>query len=129
MPEAIHQEIVVDASPERVYGALTDSAQFGAMTGGAPADISPEAGGSFTCFGGHIAGRNVELPPGARIVQAWRALGWDPGHYSIARFELAPQGSGTRVVLDHTGFPDGQQEHLAQGWHANFWEPLQKYLG
>jgi len=44
-----------------------------------------------------------------RVVQAWRAGGWDPAHYSIAKFELVEQGSGTKIVFDHTGFPNGQQ--------------------
>jgi uncharacterized protein YndB with AHSA1/START domain len=33
MPNAIHQEVVIDAAPARVYETLTDSAQFAAMTG------------------------------------------------------------------------------------------------
>ena len=50
------------------------------------------------------------------------------GVYSIVRFELRPEGKATRVLLDHAGFPAGQGEHLAQGWHANYWEPLRKAL-
>jgi len=64
-----------------------------------------------------------------RIVQAWRAGSWDPGIYSIARFELVEQGSGTKIVFDHTGFPKGDGEHLAGGWKMNYWEPLEKFLG
>jgi hypothetical protein len=61
-------------------------------------------------------------------VQAWRVKSWEPGVYSIARFELRAEGAGTRLVLDHVGFPEGQAEHLGQGWHANYWEPLRKHL-
>ncbi|HWZ52030.1 MAG TPA: SRPBCC domain-containing protein, partial [Granulicella sp.] len=53
---------------------------------------------------------------------------WEPGVYSIAKFELREQGSATRLVFDHTGFPNGKAEHLAEGWKANYWEPLHKYL-
>jgi activator of HSP90 ATPase len=63
-----------------------------------------------------------------RIVQAWRAGSWSPGIYSIARFELTEQGTGTKIVFDHTGFPQGTAEHLAEGWKVNYWEPLEKYL-
>jgi activator of Hsp90 ATPase-like protein len=63
-------------------------------------------------FGGVIVGRNVELLPNERIAQAWRPAHWDPGVYSIVRFELKPQGSGTKVVLDHTGFLQGDYDHL-----------------
>ena len=71
----------------------------------------------------------TELVPNERIVQAWRTTNWTPGLYSIARFELAEQGSSTKLVFDHTGFPSGTAEHLAAGWKANYWEPLEKLLG
>ena len=73
-----------------------------------PATIDATAGGAFSTFGGLIEGRNIELIPNQRIVQAWRPTHWDPGVYSIVRFELKPKGSETTVVLDHTGFPEGE---------------------
>jgi len=137
--ESIHQEAVFKASRKRVYEALTDTAQFdkviqlsGVMKsmhlGSTPTEISREVGGAFTLFGGYITGRHVELVPKERIVQAWRTGGWAPGVYSIAKFELVEQGSGTRIVFDHTGFPKGRAEVLASGWKAHYWEPLGKLL-
>ncbi|HTD84272.1 MAG TPA: SRPBCC domain-containing protein, partial [Gemmatimonadaceae bacterium] len=76
-----------------------------------------------------IIGRHLELVPDKRIVQAWRVVPWDPGIYSIARFQLNGQDSKTTIVFDHTGFPNGLGQHLADGWHQNYWEPLRKYLG
>ncbi|HLQ24941.1 MAG TPA: SRPBCC family protein [Acidiferrobacterales bacterium] len=128
MSTPIHQEVVFKASPKRIYEALTDAKQFSAFTGGAAAEISREAGGSFSCFGGMIAGRNVELLPNQRIVQAWRAGNWAAGVYSIVKFELQGQGSETRLVFDHAGFPEDQREHLEGGWQKMYWEPLKKYL-
>src|SRR6266436_2484148 len=92
MTEPIHQEIVFPAGADRIYKALTDSAEFSKVTGGAPTEISSEAGGPFSCFGGMIVGRNIELVPNRRIVQAWRAGNWEPGIYSIAKYELRDQG-------------------------------------
>jgi activator of HSP90 ATPase len=137
--ESIHQEPVFKASRKRVYDALTDSKQFdkviqlsGVMQSMHLADklaeISPDAGGAFSLFGGHITGRQVELVPNERIVQAWRTGAWPPGIYSIARFELVEQGSGTRIVFDHTGFPKGEAESLARGWKAHYRDPLEKLL-
>jgi len=37
---------VFKASPKRLYDALTDAKQFSEFTGGAPAEISREAGGA-----------------------------------------------------------------------------------
>jgi activator of HSP90 ATPase len=137
--EAIHQELSFNAPPARVYDALSDSKQFNkvvqlsaAMQSGGisnkPAEISHEPGSAFSAFGGYITGRQIELIPAQRIVQAWRVGAWDAGVYSIARFELSPQGSGTKLVFDHTGFPQGQADHLAAGWKGNYWEPLAKVL-
>ena len=123
----LHQEIDVNATPQRVYEILLSSKQFAAMTG-LSADISPEAGGAFTTFGGLIAGRTVELVPNQRIVQAWRPTHWDPGIYSIVKFELTAQAGKTTIVLDHTGFPEGNFRHLDSGWYERYWEPLKKYL-
>jgi activator of HSP90 ATPase len=127
MSHRIHQEVLFAAGPDRVYRALTEGKQFSALSG-APADVSSDEGASFSCFGGMITGRNVELVPGKRVVQAWRAATWEPGAYSIARFSLEPNGKGTLLIFDHTGFPEGQGEHLEAGWRANYWEPMKKYL-
>jgi len=139
--EAIHQEPVFKASRKRVYEALTDAKQFdkvvqlsaamksGMAPGGKPTEVGREAGGTFSLFGGYVTGRQIELMPNERIVQVWRAGSWDPGAYSLARFELVEQGSGTKIVFDHTGFPKGTAEHLAAGWKMNYWEPLEKFLG
>jgi uncharacterized protein YndB with AHSA1/START domain len=129
MAQHIHQEVLFEGAPSRIYGALTDAAQFSEMSGGAPAEIDAKPGGAFSCFGGMIVGRNVECSPGALLVQAWRARTWEPGVYSIVRFELRPEGGGTRVVMDHAGFPEEQGEHLDKGWHANYWGPLRTLLG
>ncbi len=126
---AIHQEEDFNASPQRIYEILLDSKQFTACSGGRVAEIQREVGGTFSVFGGHIIGRNLELVPNRRIVQAWRVVPWPEGIYSIARFELVAQGAGTRILLDHTGFPSELAEHLASGWQENYWTALRKYLG
>jgi activator of HSP90 ATPase len=137
--ESIHQEPVFAASPKRLYEALTDAKQFtrviqlsGALQAmhlpDQPAVISKEEGGAFALFGGFITGRHIELVPNVRVVQAWRPGDWPAGVYSIARFELVEQGSGCKIVFDHTGFPKGDAKELAAGWKAHYWEPLVKVL-
>jgi activator of HSP90 ATPase len=124
----IHQEIEIKSNQERIYDALLDSKQFAAVTG-MPAEISRDAGGAFSTFGGLIVGRNIELVPNQRIVQAWRPANWDPGVYSVVKFELKAHNAQTTIVLDHTGFPEGSFRHLDSGWYARYWDPLKKYLG
>jgi len=132
MSNAIRQEVSIKASPDRVYDALIDAKHFSEFTG-APAEIDPSPGGAFSCFGGIITGRNIELLPNRRIVQAWRVAMWPDGLYSIVRFELQPDGSQTRLTMDHVGFPEEMRPHLNGemadgGWQRQYWEPLKKYL-
>lgn len=139
--ESIHQEVSFSSDPKRVYAALTQAEGFdrvvqlsGVMQSAAlakmkkPTEIDDREGGAFSAFGGYITGRQIQLVPAELIVQAWRAGNWDVGIYSIARFALAPEGTGTTIKFDHTGFPSGQAEHLAGGWKEHYWEPLRKYL-
>jgi activator of HSP90 ATPase len=137
--ELIHQEPVFQASRRRVYDLLLTPREFDKvvrMSDAAksmsvqikPAMISAAPGGAFSLFGGYITGRQIELIANERIVQAWRSASWPPGAYSIATFALVDQGVGTKIVFDHAGFPVGQAEHLAEGWHVNYWEPMTKVL-
>jgi activator of HSP90 ATPase len=124
---SLDQEIDLKATPRRIYEILLDSKLFAAFTG-MPAEIDPKPGGAFSLFQAMIVGRNIELDPSERIVQAWRPANWPAGLYSLVRFELKPSAAGCTVVLDHSSFPQGGFDHLTQGWNEHYWEPLKKYL-
>jgi activator of HSP90 ATPase len=124
---SLHQEVELGAGVARIEAALLDSKQFAAFSG-MPATIDPHEGGAFSMFSGMIVGRNVELAEGKYLVQAWRPTHWDPGVYSIVRFGFRSNGTTTTVVLDHTGFPEGEYDHLYPGWQEHYWEPLKKFL-
>lgn len=134
MSKPIHQEVLFDASPTRIFDAFMDVRQHGEFTslgpedGGGAATISREVGGSFSCHRGRIVGINVELVPNQRIVQAWRVANWEEGIYSMIKLELKAEGSGTRLVLDQTGIPEDQRDLIERGWPIRYWEPLRKYL-
>lgn len=125
---SIHQDVHFDASPDAIYDLLTNSKKFAAMTGDMPAEISREVGGAATMFGGHISARNIELSPGKRVVQSWRAQTWPEGVHSIVRFELVAQGKGTQVIFDQVGHPAADQEHLTSGWNERYWAPMRAML-
>lgn len=50
------------------------------------------------------------------------------GIYSLVKFELKPNGSGTTVILDLTSFPVGGYDHLSLGWKEHYWEPAEEFL-
>jgi activator of HSP90 ATPase len=132
---AIHQEVSFKANPKQVYETLLSSKQFSECTKksfdnftAASAGIDPVTGGTFSLFDGVITGRIIELVPNQRIVEVWRVSDWPSGIYSIVRFELKADGSGTRLIFDHTGFPEGLKAHLTIGWQQHYWDALTKYL-
>jgi activator of HSP90 ATPase len=123
----IHNEVDYKVPPARIYEVLLDAKQFAALTKDT-AEIQPQAGAAFKLFGGRIEGRNIELVPNQRIVQAWRPADWPAGVYSIVKFELVARSAGTRIVFDHAGFTADKWEGLNWGWQNHYWEPLHKYL-
>src|SRR5690349_17157038 len=123
-PMNIHQEVTISASPAAVYAVLTQAARFTEMTGGRKAEIGAEAGGPISLFGGDIRGRNIELQQDRLVVQAWRSEAWPKGVYSIVRFALEPEGTGTRLTFDQAGHPEEAQAMLEGGWKKMYWDPM-----
>jgi activator of HSP90 ATPase len=128
MSNTIHQEIMFNTSAQQIYDALTNSKRFSELTE-APAEISAVSGGQFACFGGMITGQIVEAIPGLRLVQVWRVGSWEPGIYSIVKFDLERiEDMKTKLIFDHTAFSEEHRDHLEEGWHARYWTPLKNYF-
>lgn len=123
----IRQSVFFDAAPAAVFSALATTEGHKAFTG-AEAAISEVEGGAWSAWGGGVHGRNIEIVPNQRLVQAWRAADWEPGVYSVVSFELEAEGTGTRLILQHRGAPEGTEVHLGAGWHSRYWEPLRAHL-
>jgi hypothetical protein len=86
--KTIQQTITFKARPMKVYEMLMDSKKHQSLSG-EKAVISRRVRGLFTAWGSHTSGINLVLKPAEKIVQAWRATGWWPDHYSIAVFRSA----------------------------------------
>ena len=125
---AIHLERVIPGAPEKVYALLTNGAKLGEITG-RPGKGGGSEGAFFSLFGDWVQGRQVELVPAERVVQAWRFQDWEPGRYSLVRFTLMPEGTGTRLVVDHEAYPPELHAHLSSNWKPFYFDPLAKYFG
>jgi uncharacterized protein YndB with AHSA1/START domain len=123
----IRQTVMLPAAPAEVYAALMGSKQHTAFTGD-KAVLSSRVGGAFTAGSGYISGRNLQLVPGRKIVQTWRAGDWPPGHESRVTFALARAKGGTKLSFTHAGVPDVFRADIKQGWIDFYWEPLKAYL-
>ena len=123
----LHQIVTLRASPRQVYDMIMDSKKHGSLSG-RPAKISRRVGGGFTAWGKHISGVNLALKPGKKIVQAWRATGWWPDHYSIVIFDLTPVRGGTRLDFTQIGIPPHRYSGHYRGWIEAYWTPMKEVL-
>jgi len=117
------------ASPEAIFEAWLSSEGHTAMTGGV-AHTSPEVGAAFDAWDGYISGVNLEIEPGARILQTWRTQhfpGDDPDSTIEIHLEAVP--GGTRLTLTHSNVPDGQTSYEEGGWQSHYFEPMKRRFG
>ena len=119
----IRQTVTFNAAPFDVYETILDSRKHEALSG-EKAVISREVGGAFTALGDHIAGFNLTVVPGQKIVQAWRARDWWPDHYSIATFALREVDGGTELRFTQIGVPPHRFEGHSAGWIEAYWRPM-----
>jgi len=133
---SIQQQAVIDADPAQVYAVLADAEALSALSG-MIGIAGRSAGDEFAAFDGHVVGRQIELAPGERIVQAWRFPVWEPGVYSIVRFTVTAEGAGTRLVIDQDGEPDEPDglgchpmwhDHLDANWATFYLTPLTSHF-
>jgi len=123
--KTLQQTVSFKASPMEVYEMILDSKKHSSLSG-EPAKISRKVGGKFTAWGSHLSGFNLVLKPGEKIVQAWRAAGWWPGHYSIAIFDLKKVKSGTKLNFTQIGIPPHRYSGHYRGWIETYWTPMKE---
>src|SRR6516162_6665377 len=128
MTKTIRREIVIPQSREQVWRALTDSATLAEWM--YPNDFEPRVGHHFTFrvppnpkagFDGLVVRCEVlECEPPNRLAFSWSAGG--PVVNTRVSYRLEPDGDGTRLVFEHSGFdlshPSGEQARQGAefGW-------------
>jgi len=73
-----------------------------------------------------VSGFNLALKPGQKIVQAWRATGWWPDHYSVATFDIAKTRGGTKLKFTQIGIPPNRYSGHYRGWIETYWTPMKE---
>ncbi len=113
MTKTIQRELLIPQPRERVWRALTESATLAQWM--FPNDIVPRVGHHFTFqvppnpkmkFNGMVVNSEVlECEPPSRLAFSWSAGGLEGTRVS---FRLEPDGDGTRVFFEHSGFDVSQ---------------------
>ena len=113
MTESIRREIAFPQSREDVWQALTDSAALAEWL--MPNDFEPRVGHRFTFrtqpnpqagFDGIVHCEVLECVPPSRLAYSWAGGGLD----TRVSYRLEPDGDGTRVFFEQSGFD------LSQPW-------------
>src|SRR5579859_121560 len=119
---------VIPATARDIYDAWLDSVAHSKMTGG-QATASAEPGAEFVAWDGYITGRNLELIPGERIVQAWRTTRFPEDHEdSIVTLTFEERDGGTLMTLSHSNVPEGHLGYEQGGWQKSYFEPMIAYF-
>ncbi len=128
MPYTYRLTRIIPASPLDIYEAWLDSEAHSQMTG-AEARISDKVGADFSTWDDYIRGRNLELVPGKRIVQAWRTSKFTgENEDSIVTITLEEADDGTLLTLVHSNVPDEQRNYEEGGWESNYFAPMRAYF-
>jgi uncharacterized protein YndB with AHSA1/START domain len=115
MPYEFTLTAIIPATAREIYDAWLDSARHSQMTGGA-ARMSNQVGAEVTAWDGYIAGRNLELVAGERIVQSWRTTRFADDHGdSVIAVTLEEVADGTLITLRHSNVPDDQTTYQQGG--------------
>ena len=112
---------IIPAQPEEIFIALTNPATI-QLWSGEPAIMSTEPGSEFELWDGSIAGKNLELIEGKKIIQQWY-FGEQEAD-SIVTIKLHPHKDGTSVELKHTNIPDEAYDDITEGWNINYFGSL-----
>jgi uncharacterized protein YndB with AHSA1/START domain len=123
MSKTIQREILLPQPSEQVWRALTDSAALAEWM--YPNGFEPRVGHRFTFqvppnpkvgFAGLVVHCEVlECEPPSRLAFSWSAGG--PVVDTRVSFRLEPDGEGTRLLFEHSGF-DVSQPWGEQAFHG-----------
>lgn len=117
----------INTTAKEIYKGWLSSERHTNMTGGA-ASISDKIGDSFSAWDGYIKGRNLELEPYSRILQAWRTSQFEE-HEEDSQLEilLIEVDGQTELTLIHTKVPESG-EHYKKGWENHYFQPMKEYF-
>ena len=128
------EDVWLDASPERVWRALTDAEELERWFP-LEARVEPGEGGEiYMSWGNEFAGssRIVAWEPPRRLATSWGAWDGEAGGGQVTEYRLQAEDGGTRLRVVTSGFPDDPSwdewvEGTRHGWRFEL-ASLKHYL-
>ncbi len=119
----------VPAKPGDVFAALTESRTISKWSG-QKGGVAARKGGKFHMFDGWVKGKVQVFKPGKALSYTWEPTDWPEGSpKSVVKYKFSASKVGTKVILEHSGFPDAQQKSdTRSGWKQFVFDPLNKHF-
>jgi uncharacterized protein YndB with AHSA1/START domain len=119
----------VAAKPDAVFAALTDAKIIG-LWSGQKGRVASKIGGPFDMFDGWVKGKVLEFKPGKSLAYTWHTEDWTADtEPSVVRYTFVPVNEGTKIVLEHSNFPnEGEMKNHKSGWKENVFDPLKNHF-
>ncbi|MGH3632969.1 SRPBCC family protein [Mycobacterium sp.] len=137
-PRVVEVDQFYPHPPERVWRALT-TPELMARWLMAPTGFAPVVGTRFSFrgqpmpsvgFSGEIACEVLDVVDGERLAISWADAQSDKPPAWVVTWTLCPEGTGTRVVLRHSGFdPDDVVQLRSRSIMGNGWVRIAAQLG
>lgn len=115
----------IPATPEEVYLALTKELSLQLWTGMA-AQFIDEPGTEFSLWDGDIAGKNLELEYGVRLVQEWYF--GEENAPSLVTIKLHPDKKGTSLEYVQTNIPETDFKEFTAGLEEHYFKALKSFF-
>jgi len=121
--------VVLPGKPDEVFAALTNT-RIIAQWCGQKGKVEPKIGGKVKMFDGWVKGKVLKFKPGKALVYTWQPGDWPAdARESIVKYSFTLAKGGTKVVLEHSGFPnEREKEKHKSGWMEFVFDPLKSYL-
>ena len=130
-PTSISVDQFLPHPPARVWEALTDPDQLARWL--MPNTFKPQVGHRFTFDTGgwgHTRCEVLALEPARLLRISWQNDSLD----TVVTWRLVPEGSGTRLLLEHTGFDTDDEfqraahDAMDHGWRVDIARALDDFL-
>lgn len=109
-------ERLLEATPERVWAALTEPAELARWMYAREVEVDPPRRLTIRFADGfENGGAILAWEPARRLEFEWSA-GDAP---SVVSFTLEAEGAGTRLRLTHARLPEAETPGTLTGWHAH----------
>ena len=117
------------AKPAEVFSALTEPQQI-AQWSGQKGKVTGKVGGKIEMFDGWVKGTVLGFRPGKSLSYTWQPADWPKGSTrSTVKYTLSTDKNGTKVVLEHSGFPNAEEKkNHKSGWKEFVFDPLKNHF-